>query len=138
MSTEGAVAEGQPAPEGPAPEPLVVPPGVSIANHPRARASVRRARARVALIAFALVLLLCLNAGVPAEEAVLRALGAGVIAHLCTWAIALMLWKQVLLSEVRAAHARRQERRRVQLAAAAERRAALAAEEARADTATRR
>jgi hypothetical protein len=99
------------------------PPGVSIASHPRARAWIGRARARVALVAFGLVLVQALHAGVPAQEAVVRALVAGIAGNLAAWAVGLLLWKQIVLAEVRSAYVKREERRR----AAAERRAAAAA-----------
>ena len=89
---------------------------VSVANHPRAVASIRRARARVALAAFALVLILCLHAGVPGQAAVLRALVAGIAGFVGAWMIALALWRQVVLAELR--HA--QEARAARLRAAAE------------------
>jgi hypothetical protein len=123
--------------DAPAEQAVPVPPGVSIANHPRARVSIRRTRARVALIAFGLVLLQALHAGVPGQEAVMRALLAGLAGHLAAWAIGLLLWKQILLAEVRTAHERREERRRAAAEAAAERRAAQAAGAAAADPVSR-
>jgi hypothetical protein len=104
-----------------------IPRGLSIATHPRARASIRRVRARAGLAAFGLVLLLCLNAGVPAADAVMRSLVAGVVSFLCAWAIGLTLWKQLLIAEVRAAYERREQRRRALAAQAAERQAARTA-----------
>jgi hypothetical protein len=103
------------------PEAPPVPSGVSIANHPRAQTSIRRSRARVALATFGLVLLIALHAGVPAEHAVLRALAAGIVAFLCTWAIGLALWKQIVMAELRTAYERRERRRRELAEAAAER-----------------
>jgi hypothetical protein len=100
-----------------------IPPGVSIANHPRARGAIRRTRARTGLAGFVLVLLLALKAGVPAEDAVLRGLAAGLAGFLCAWAISLVWWKQVLLAELRAAHERRESRRRALAEAAAAREA---------------
>jgi hypothetical protein len=123
MSAASAVAD-----EGLEPEPLVIPPGVSIANHPRARASIRRARAWVALGAFGLVLLLCLRSGVPGPDAVMRALLAGVVGNLGAWAIGLVLWKHILLAEVQAAHSRRMERQRAMAEQAAARQAAAQAQ----------
>jgi hypothetical protein len=111
----------------PAVEAVPIPAGVSIANHPRARVSIRRARARVALFAFGLVILQAHGAGVPGQEAVLRGVMAGLGAFLAVWAIGLAVWKQILLAELRTAHRRRQERR-----AAAERRRAEAVEAAEA------
>jgi hypothetical protein len=112
----------EPAAEAvPAPEPPPAPKGVSIAAHPRARSWIRRARARVALIAFALVLLVALHAGVPGQTAVVRALVAGIAAFLAAWAVGLVLWKQIVISELRAAYDRREARRRelIERAAAA-------------------
>jgi hypothetical protein len=110
---------------------IPIPPGVSIANHPRARGAIRRTRARAGLAGFVLVLVLALNAGVPAADAVLRALAAGFAGFLCAWAIGLLWWKQILLAELRAAHERREARRRALAEAAAaheaERREAAAA-----------
>lgn len=103
------------------PEPLPAPAGVSIAAHPRARGWIRRTRARVALTAFGLVLLVALHAGVPGETAVVRALVAGIAGFLCAWAAGLILWKQIVISELRAAYDRREARRRelIEKAAAA-------------------
>src|ERR671914_2275174 len=85
---------------------------VSVAAHPRARASIRRTRARTALVAFALVLFLCLNAGVPAQEAALRALVAGLVGNLFAWACALAFWRSLVLAELKVATEAYNERRR--------------------------
>jgi hypothetical protein len=98
--------------------------GISVANHPRAAAAIRRARARAALGVFVLVVLLCLHSGVGAQLAVLRGLAAGMGAFLAAWAIGVTLWRHIVLEEVRAAHEARQARRREQIAAAEARRAA--------------
>lgn len=96
---------------------------ISIANHPRARAGIRRTRARVGIGAFVLVLAIGVRAGVPGPDVVLRALIAGVAGLLVAWAAGVVLWKQLLMAELRAAATQRQERRRALLEAAAERRA---------------
>jgi uncharacterized membrane protein YccC len=98
--------------------------GVSIATHPRARAAVRRTRAGVGLGAFVVVLAVALHAGVPGSDAVLRALIAGIAGFVCAWAAGLVLWKQIVLAELRRAHEKRQRRRRELLEAAAARRGA--------------
>ena len=98
------------------------PGGVSVAAHPRARASIRRTRARTALVAFGLVLFLSLSSGVPGQEAALRALVAGLVGNLAGWACALAVWRALVLAELRAVENARAERRR----AAAEARAAAA------------
>jgi type VI protein secretion system component VasK len=104
--------------------------GVSIAAHPRAKAAVRRARARTGLAAFVVVLLLSLHAGVPGQDAALRAVAAGLVGNLIGWACALAVWRQIVMQEVRLVGEARQERAR----ARAEARAA-AAQAAAADAA---
>ncbi len=94
--------------------------GISVAAHPRARASIRRTRARVALIAFALVLFISLKAGVPGQEAALRALVAGLIGNLVAWACALGVWKALVLAEIKAAHDAHLARQRARAEAVAE------------------
>ena len=92
---------------------------VTVANHPRAKASVRRIRARTALFAFALVLFLSLQGSVPGQEAVLRALLAGIVGNLIGWGCALALWRQIVVQEVRMAEEARRERARARAEAAA-------------------
>ena len=84
---------------------------ITIGAHPRARRSVRRARALGGLLGFLLTIVLSLHAGVPAWDAVARALLAGIVVHLAAWAIAVAVWKQLMLAELHALHARRTERR---------------------------
>jgi hypothetical protein len=102
---------------------------ISVAAHPRARASIRKIRGRTALAAFALVLFLSLNGGVTGQEAVVRALIAGVAGNLVGWACALAVWRQIVVQEVRLVAEARRERARAQaeaLAAEAEAKAAAA------------
>jgi hypothetical protein len=96
---------------------------VSVANHPRAKTSIRRVRARTALFAFVVVLFLSYKGGVPGQEAAMRALIAGLVGNLIGWACALALWRQIVVQEVRVVENERRERARVraeQRAAAAE------------------
>jgi hypothetical protein len=94
-------------------------PSVSVAAHPRARASIRRIRAWTAIGAFALVLLLSLNAAVPGQEAVLRALAAGLAGNVLGWFCALGFWRHVVLAELRIVEERRAERESAAAEAAA-------------------
>jgi hypothetical protein len=96
------------------------PPRISVAAHPRARASIRRTRARTALAAFAIVLFLSLDAGVPAQEAAVRALVAGLVGNLAGWACALAVWRSLVLAELKAATEARVARRRPAADGAAE------------------
>jgi hypothetical protein len=94
-------------------------PAVSVAAHPRARASIRRIRACTAIAAFALVLLLSLNAAVPGQEAMLRALAAGLAGNVLGWFCALGFWRHVVLAELRLVEEQRAERRKAAVEAAA-------------------
>lgn len=79
---------------------------IRIGAHPRARRSVRRARAWAGMGGFALVLLLAMRAGVPLFEAMARALAVGIVLHLATWAFAITLWRRLIIAELEAARAR--------------------------------
>ena len=85
---------------------------VSIAAHPRARAGIRRARTRAALGTFLLVLVLNLVGHQTAFEAVWRALLAGIVVNVIVWRCAIVVWRHIILAEVRQAEERRAERRR--------------------------
>ena len=97
---------------------------ISVGAHPRARASIRRTRARTALAAFGIVLFLSLNAGVPGEEAALRALLAGLVGNLVGWACALAVWRSLIMAELKVASDAYHARMKAQAEAAAERAAA--------------
>jgi hypothetical protein len=102
------------------------PAGVSVGAHPRAKASVRRVRARTALAAFVIVLLLSLHAGVPGQDAALRAVLAGLAGNLLAWGCALAVWRQIVVQEVRLVAETRQERARARAQARADAQAAMA------------
>jgi hypothetical protein len=96
------------------------PKAITIGAHPRAGRSVQRWRALGGLIGFGLTLFLSLQAGVPAFDATARALIAGIALHLVAWAVAVTVWRQLMLAELRAVYDRRAERiqRRAELARA--------------------
>jgi len=87
---------------------------ISIAAHPRARVAIRRARTRAALTAFALVLGLGVMAGQTPFDATWRALIAGIVVNVVAWRCAIIVWRHVVISEVRAAEERYMARRREQ------------------------
>jgi hypothetical protein len=80
--------------------------GASVANHPRARASVRRAKGWGGLIGFGIAAYLSLQAGVPTPDAGLRALGAGLVGYILGWACAVAVWRHLVVAEMRAAYER--------------------------------
>jgi hypothetical protein len=78
--------------------------GASIASHPRARASIRRTKAWAGLAGFAIAALLSLQASVPMFQVGLRALGAGVVGYMLAWWFSVMIWKQLIMAEQKAAY----------------------------------
>jgi hypothetical protein len=97
---------------------------ISVSAHPRARASIRRTRARTALAAFGLVLFICLSGSVPPQEAFLRALVAGLVGNLVGWACALAVWRSLIMAELKVATDAYHARMKAAAEAAAERVAA--------------
>jgi hypothetical protein len=83
---------------------------VSIAAHPRAKAGIRRARTRAALGAFALVFILNWAGGQTAFDAVWRALIAGLVVNIIAWRCAIMVWRHIVIAEVRQLEEERAER----------------------------
>ena len=101
---------------------------VSIAAHPRAKAGIRRARTRGALIVFALVLALNLVGDQELFDAVWRALLAGIVANVVIWRFAIVVWRHIVVSEVR----QLEEERLEKIKAQQEEREKLAEQQARA------
>jgi hypothetical protein len=85
---------------------------VSLAAHPRARVGIRRVRTRAALIAFALVLVLNLAGNQTAFDATWRALIAGIVVNVIAWRCAIMVWRQIVIAEVRQLEEARAEKQR--------------------------
>jgi len=92
----------------------------SVANHPRAGAQVARAKAWGGLAGFVLVGLLSLRAGVPAPDALLRAIAGGIAVYLAAWAGAVAVWRHLVVAELRAVRALKAERAQVSRARADE------------------
>ena len=107
--------------KGASPESLV-----SISQHPRAKAGIRRARTRAALIAFVAVFALNLAGDQALFDAVWRALLAGIVVNVVVWRCAIVVWRQIVLHELQQVAEHRQE----QLRAQQERMEKLAAEQA--------
>jgi hypothetical protein len=78
--------------------------GASVANHPRARAQVRRAKGWGGLLGFVIAGYLSLHAGASAADAGLRALGAGLVGYILAWACAVAVWRHLVVAEIRAAY----------------------------------
>ena len=81
-----------------------------LSDHPRARASIRRAKGIAGLGTFLVVGFLALRAGILAPEALVRALIAGLAAYWLAWGVAVTVWRQIALGELEAARKRRESR----------------------------
>ena len=104
---------------------------VRLSTHPEAVASVKRTRARCGLSGFAVVLVLCLMAGVPAFDATFRALLAGIVCHLASWYVAIFVWRQIIRNQAAmAAEAYNERVRKAHVEAAERAAAALTAQQA--------
>ena len=82
---------------------------VSIAQHPRAKAGIRRARTLAGFGAFMLVLALNLLTDQDLFDALWRALVAGLIVNVIVWRCAIVVWKHIIVTELRAEEDRRAE-----------------------------
>jgi hypothetical protein len=87
---------------------------VTISAHPRAKAGIRRARTRAALIAFIAVLALNLVGDQTVFDAVWRALLAGIVVNIIVWRCAIVVWRHILKSELEQLRETREERAREQ------------------------
>ncbi len=79
----------------------------SVANHPRAGAQVARAKAWGGLAGFLLVGVLSWRAGAPVSDTLLRALAGGVVGYVATWAAAVLVWRHLVVAELRAVRSHR-------------------------------
>jgi len=73
----------------------------SIANHPRARASVRRVKGLGGLAGFIVGALLAHSAGLSMTSMLERALICGIGSYLLAWGCAVAVWRQIVLAELR-------------------------------------
>ena len=80
---------------------------MSIGAHPRAKRGVRRARSAAGLAAFIIAALVAHRANLPAFDVLIRALVAGVVAHVVAWRLAVAYWKAVIVAELEAVHRKR-------------------------------
>lgn len=80
------------------------PQGGSIASHPRAKTSIRRAKGWAGLAGFAIATYVSLEASVPLFQTGLRALGAGLVGYMLAWWAGVLVWRQLILAEQHAAY----------------------------------
>jgi hypothetical protein len=94
---------------------------MSVANHPRAGAQVARAKAWGGLGGFLLVALLSWRAGAPLPDTLLRAIAGGIFGYVATWAGAVLVWRHLVVAELRAVRSHRAAEAAARRAAAAQR-----------------
>lgn len=79
----------------------------SVANHPRAGAQIARAKAWGGLAGLLLVAVLSWRAGAPVADTLARALAGGVAGYVATWAAAVLVWRHLVVAELRAVRSHR-------------------------------
>jgi hypothetical protein len=85
-----------------------------LSAHPRARAQIGAAKSWAGLLGFVAVTLLSRGADVPWFDALLRGLGAGIVAYLVAWAAAVAVWQHIARAELQVMEQRRAERLRAE------------------------
>lgn len=78
---------------------------LTLAEHPKATRQIRTVRAWAALLGFAAVLVLAVRAGQELEEALGRALIAGIASYVAAWMTMVAAWRQLAQAEIE--HARK-------------------------------
>ena len=99
---------------------------VTLSQHPRAKAGIRRARTRAAFIAFVLVFALNVVGDQALFDATWRALVAGIVVNVVVWRLAIVVWRHIVLNELQQVADHREEQARLHR----ERMEKLAAEQA--------
>ena len=87
---------------------------VSLSQHPRAQAGIRRARTRAAFLAFIAVFVLNVIGDQELFDAVWRALLAGIVANVVIWRFAIVIWRHIVLNELEQVAEHRREQMRLQ------------------------
>ena len=78
-------------------EPSTVP---RLVDHPRARRSIARSKAWAGLAGLVLAVLLSLQSGLTAQEALARGIAGGLVAYVAAWAVAVAVWTQLARAEL--------------------------------------
>ena len=84
--------------------------GVAVANHPRAKHQIGVVKSYAGLAAFGLSGYLAWKGGAEFLDVATRALLWGIATYVAVWAMAVQVWRQVAIAEVRAAERRWRER----------------------------
>ena len=98
----------------------VGPPMISLSEHPRAASGVRRAKAWGGLLSFAVAGVASHISGMGFQASAGRALAAGILGYMVTWAVAVGVWRAFMRAEAKAAVERGLARRQAQIEARAQ------------------
>jgi hypothetical protein len=74
--------------------------GIRLSAHPRARRHIAIAKGWGGLIAFAVVLKLAHDAGLPWSDAIQRGVLGGIVGYLAAWMIVQTIWRHIALAEL--------------------------------------
>jgi hypothetical protein len=77
--------------------------GIAVANHPKATQQIKAIKSWAGLAAFSLVAYLAWQDGLTFVDVATRALLWGIAAYVAVWALAVQVWRQIAIAEVRAA-----------------------------------
>jgi hypothetical protein len=97
---KGKAEKGKKAKKG---KPEVSATAIRVSAHPRATYSIARIKAFGGLFGLLLVALLSWQGGLPPVDAALRGLVGGVVAYLVCWALAVQVWRHLVMAEAAAA-----------------------------------
>src|SRR4051794_7051966 len=81
-------------------------PGIAVANHPRAKRQIDMVKGYAGLAAFGLAGYLAWKGGAEFLDVATRAVLWGIAAYVAVWAMAVQVWRQIAVAEVRAAERR--------------------------------
>jgi hypothetical protein len=89
-------------------------PGIAVANHPKAKHQINLLKSYAGLAAFCLSGYFAWKGGALFVDVATRALLWGVATYVAVWAMAVQVWRQVAIAEVRAAERNWKERKQAQ------------------------
>jgi hypothetical protein len=84
--------------------------GIAVANHPRAKRQIDVLKSYAGLAAFGVSGYLAWKGGAEFLDVATRALLWGIAVYVAVWAMAVQVWRQIAIAEVRAAERRWRER----------------------------
>ena len=99
MAKDKGKAKEAKAKEGKKAKPEVSQTAIRVSAHPRATYSISRLKGYGGLLGLLLVGFLSWRAGLPAVDAALRGLVGGIAAYLVCWALAVQVWRHLVMAE---------------------------------------